>query len=75
MHAQQLAERLRKKVAVPIKVKDLEIALSISLGVAQINEHEYITIGTLLERADQALYAAKAAHRNRVVIWEDVNLK
>ncbi len=75
MHAQQLAERLRKKVAAPIKVKGLEISLSISLGVAQINEHEYITIDTLLERADQALYAAKAAHRNRVVIWEDVNLK
>jgi diguanylate cyclase (GGDEF)-like protein len=45
------------------------IRLSISVGVAGLPEHAS-DLPTLLERADRALYAAKAGGRNRVVLYE-----
>ncbi|MBU0510303.1 MAG: diguanylate cyclase [Chloroflexi bacterium] len=67
--AQQTAERLRKKAAEPIRIGKLEIFVSISLGVACKSSEDDITIDGLLDRADQALYAAKRAGRNRVMVW------
>lgn len=45
------------------------IRLSISIGIAGLPEHAS-DLPTLLERADRALYAAKAGGRNRVVLFE-----
>lgn len=45
------------------------LAATISLGVAAFPEHAE-TSDELLQRADEALYAAKAAGRNRAVVWE-----
>jgi len=39
------------------------VAFTVSIGVAERNPHE-ASIEKLLERADQALYAAKHAGRN-----------
>ena len=45
-----------------------DIRVTASLGVAELLEHEDLT--SLLERADQAVYAAKMAGRNQVY-WHD----
>jgi diguanylate cyclase (GGDEF)-like protein len=65
--AQRVAERVREHVSdQPINLQGLEIKSSISLGVAIARSDEQPD--TLLARADKALYAAKGAGRNRVVI-------
>jgi diguanylate cyclase (GGDEF)-like protein len=67
--AQQTAERIRKEIADrPIRINGRDISVSASLGVASKSSEENITIDLLLDRADQALYAAKRAGRNRVMV-------
>jgi diguanylate cyclase (GGDEF)-like protein len=62
-----LAERLRQAVAAsPIRVKEQEVGLSISVGVSELRP-ETASADALLNSADQALYEAKAAGRDRVV--------
>jgi two-component system, cell cycle response regulator len=61
-----LAERLRVCVAKePIRVEQGDIFATISLGVA-IRENELKDSEALLRAADEALYSAKHAGRNRV---------
>ena len=67
--AWQIAERLREKVAEPFKVNGLEILVSISLGLSCWRSKDEILLDALLDRADQALYAAKRTGRNQVLAW------
>ena len=60
--ARTLAERIRSKVATAVFPGGLK--LTISIGVAATDEPALFT--TLMERADQALYAAKQGGRNQV---------
>jgi diguanylate cyclase (GGDEF)-like protein len=60
--ARTLAERIRSKVAAATFPGGLK--LTISIGVASTDEPALFT--TLMERADQALYAAKQGGRNQV---------
>ena len=60
--ARTLAERIRAKVAAATFPGGLK--LTISIGVAATDEAALFT--TLMERADQALYAAKQGGRNQV---------
>ena len=60
--ARTLAERIRSKVATAVFPGDLK--LTISIGIAATDEPALFT--TLMERADQALYAAKQGGRNQV---------
>lgn len=63
--ARSIAERLRRHVAQsPIKVKELEIRLTVSQGLAAAKKTD--DVESLLQRADAALYQAKAAGRNCV---------
>lgn len=63
--AQIVAERLRYALNVrPISTTAGPIRITISAGVAETNETD--TLQTLIERADDALYAAKSQGRNRV---------
>ncbi|TJY59988.1 GGDEF domain-containing protein [Sinimarinibacterium sp. CAU 1509] len=68
-NAVELAERIRKFVAThPLSVvgeKQLEIRVTISIGVAQIEPTD-VDGNALLCRADAALYRAKQNGRNRV---------
>ena len=63
--ARDLAERIRIRVLADPFIEDAEkLFVTVSLGVAQARADE--TEESLIERADQALYEAKAAGRNRV---------
>jgi len=67
--ARQAGERLRQCVETlgltDSGIKDL--SLTVSVGVASLSTDDD-TIDTLINRADQGLYAAKANGRNKVVI-------
>jgi len=67
--AQQAAERLRQTIAThPYDTNKGPISITISLGVADVCLANRISVETLLEQADQALYSAKQAGRNRTVV-------
>ena len=63
-----VAEHFRKKISQQAyRYLDKSIDVTISLGVSTLNE-ETTTAEMLLKKADAALYAAKNAGRNRVVV-------
>jgi diguanylate cyclase (GGDEF)-like protein len=66
--AYTVSERLRKQL-VEFKVDDLP-QLTVSLGIASYPEDGKDVEG-LIKKADAALYAAKQAGRNKVVIYDD----
>ncbi len=67
--AMPVAQRLRQLVEVhPIRAYDELLTQTISLGAAVFPDHAD-TLEGLIERADQALYAAKRAGRNQAVLW------
>jgi diguanylate cyclase (GGDEF)-like protein len=64
--AMELAERLRQNVsAQPVHFAETTIPVTLSLGVAALSS-ENSRAAQLLRQADEALYAAKRAGRNRV---------
>lgn len=65
--AAQVAERLREDIAQArvVLAEQREVGVTISVGICQLREAE--TLEQLMMRADQALYAAKHAGRNRLV--------
>ncbi|MDQ3186521.1 MAG: GGDEF domain-containing protein [Pseudomonadota bacterium] len=70
--AKVIAERIRKGVMeTPLHLKDINIGVTISLGVAMLRNGERKE--ALLDRADAAMYEAKRAGRNRVMIAKDVD--
>jgi diguanylate cyclase (GGDEF)-like protein len=72
MPAAALAERIRARVAGEIfySVADQPFRVSVSIGVAERkdSDSDYCDI---ISRADEALYAAKAAGRNRVIVRQE----
>jgi len=66
--AEALAERIRKVVEqAPATIDGLSLPLTVSVGVAEAEPQER-DLSTVLRRADKALYAAKHAGRNRVMV-------
>ena len=66
--ARSFCERLRKKferMTIPYESK--EIRITVSIGVAQFSPEIDKSVGDLIKRADDGLYAAKKQGRNRVV--------
>lgn len=60
---QDVAERIRKRIGKDeMRSGNALLHVSLSLGIAENREGD--TVDTLIERADSALYAAKAAGRN-----------
>ena len=72
--ASHLAEELRQAVADTTDIRDEEgqpVRLTVSIGVASLCPEPDGDPLILVRRADQALYAAKAAGRNRVMVCGD----
>jgi diguanylate cyclase (GGDEF)-like protein len=51
----------------PVDVSGKPVVLTISVGIAGM-ANESMSLDTLLDHADQALYQAKEAGRNRVML-------
>lgn len=65
--ARQRAEAVRAAIAAhPVEVDGVIVAVTVSIGVALRSDER--TLPELLRRADRAMYAAKAAGRNRVAM-------
>lgn len=64
----EVAERVRKTVeAHPFKFEDRPFSLTVSLGVAFTTGEQNLTSAALIRMADERMYEAKRAGRNRVV--------
>lgn len=69
--AQEVAERLRALVAGLVFETDRgTLSVTISLGIALFTS-DIPSLATLIDRADQAMYAAKQAGRNRVELYDE----
>lgn len=68
--ALEVSERLRMRIeAQRFETKRGVIQVTISLGIACLTD-EIPSLATLIDRADQAMYAAKRAGRNRVEVYK-----
>lgn len=66
--ALEIAERLLDVIReAPIRHDDVHVAMTLSVGVAALDEHD-ADLDALIRRADAALYAAKEAGRDRVAL-------
>jgi two-component system cell cycle response regulator len=73
-----VGERLRQRVAeLPVKVEGqpAPITVTISIGCAEVRHDGHETEVTVLKRADEALFEAKRAGRNRVISEKGAKLK
>jgi two-component system, cell cycle response regulator len=71
VQAQAVAERIRQAVASrQFSVDGQVIPVAISAGVASIPDPRITDSQALVAAADQALYDAKRAGRNRVCVWQ-----
>jgi diguanylate cyclase (GGDEF)-like protein len=68
--ARQAAERVRQRVG-SLSPPSLTMPITISVGIAARNATD--DVGTLLHRADEAMYTAKERGRNRVVIEDSLD--
>lgn len=63
------AERLRRRMEKILKREDKEVEVSVSIGIATMNEE--MAFDTLYKNADEALYLSKAKGRNTVTFWQE----
>lgn len=66
-----IAEGVRKAVSeAPVVVGELQLDITVSIGVSAAVPHRSVNPEWLLKRADCALYRAKKEGRNRVLLYE-----
>jgi diguanylate cyclase (GGDEF)-like protein len=69
--ALRVAERLRASIAdIGVTTERGRVSVTASIGVAEYDPPRD-SLDTLLQRADEAMYAAKLSGRNRVILWEE----
>ena len=69
--AAEVAERLRRSVAAMIiSHENTNISVTISTGIASVRSG-CTSINGLIAQADEALYSAKNAGRNKIVLWNE----
>ncbi|MEY4344969.1 MAG: hypothetical protein RL032_801, partial [Pseudomonadota bacterium] len=67
-----LLDRLLAAVAQPIHVEDISLQVSVSIGVSMYPQSQEIDGEQLLRQADQSMYQAKLAGKNRFQIFDAV---
>ncbi len=65
-----VAERIQARMAEAIEVGGRQLHVSVSIGIA-MSHQAYQTVDQLLHDADTALYRAKAAGRQRFVLFDE----
>lgn len=77
MQAEMVAQRLWRVIGErPAVSAELKIPITISVGVASYKPGGALSVDTLLDQADQAMYLAKKSGRNQVAIYTpDLNNK
>lgn len=63
-----VADKIRLRLGEPFPLEQGQAQISASLGVVMCPDHGD-DFDTLVARADQAMYAAKAAGRNTIAVW------
>jgi len=72
--AQRIAERIRLKIAESSIVWEQNVAsVTVSIGIAMLMP-DVDHVETLIDRADRALYEAKAGGRNRVTVFKGASV-
>jgi diguanylate cyclase (GGDEF)-like protein len=66
-----VAERLREALAAPFQLRDREIGLTASIGIALASSSTHDSPDALLRDADAAMYRAKERGRDRVELFDD----
>lgn len=66
LSAYNFADRLRQDIAAELPEK-FSFPITVSIGLSQYSQDD--TLETITDRADQALYHAKATGRNKVATW------
>lgn len=65
--AKYVMEKVRKKIEANIfKCEELELKITVSIGISQFTEKK-LSIDTLLDEADKNLYIAKKTGKNKVI--------
>ena len=68
--ARASAEEIRKAMeSFPFTIRREKVQLTVSIGVASIPK-DTLDEEDLVRKADEALYRAKHAGRNKVIVWE-----
>lgn len=67
--AESVAERIVQSLNVPVRIEGSMLRPSLSLGIASLSE-DAVAASELLRRADVAMYAAKAAGKNRYMRFQ-----
>lgn len=68
--ASKIAQRIQSRMQDPIQVGDRTVQASASIGIA-VGHPRYQTIDEILHDADVALYRAKAAGRQRFMLFDE----
>lgn len=69
--AKEVAERVRRNAAAhPFGGQHEPLRVTLSIGIAAVDEDSLVEEAELVRRADEALYRAKETGRNRVCCWE-----
>jgi diguanylate cyclase (GGDEF)-like protein/PAS domain S-box-containing protein len=76
--SEPMKNRLPSVIAMPLQVGEIELPLAASLGVTTYPQDEDVNPDQLLRHADQAMYRAKLAVKNRYYVFDaehDRNLR
>ncbi|MBI9047447.1 MAG: diguanylate cyclase [Anaerolineaceae bacterium] len=72
-HACQIADRLRESVSKkPLNEKKEKVYITISIGVASLEDDPLLNVDKILDRADKAMYHSKQNGRNKTTSWTSI---